>query len=283
MTGQISTSELPWERRGAIYIANGSTTVTGVGTAFKLTVSARDALFVAGSPVPLEIKTVVSDTELELEQAFDQASIIDAEYIIWRGYSWNLAANLAVKQSALLEKWQQLQGVYIGETLPANAIDGDVFFNTTDPNDIKIQFHADGAWQEEKTIRGLAATIELGDIITGQPGTQVIVENVGTDEEAIMNITIPRGDKGDKGNTGTLSIDQVQTGLPGTDVEIVNNGTPESASLSITIPRGDRGEQGIKGIQGDKGDTGNPFIINALGLASQRSLHDSEAAGFVFL
>ena len=42
------------------------------------------------------------------------------------------------------------------------------------------------------------ATIEINQVITGEPGTSVIIENVGTDVNMKLDITIPRGYKGDK-------------------------------------------------------------------------------------
>ena len=41
------------------------------------------------------------------------------------------------------------------------------------------------------------ATIEINQVITGEPGTSVIIENVGTDVNMKLDITIPRGYKGD--------------------------------------------------------------------------------------
>lgn len=44
---------------------------------------------------------------------------------------------------------------------------------------------------------GKAATIQVGNITTGAAGTPASVSNVGTDEAAIFDFTIPRGDKGE--------------------------------------------------------------------------------------
>lgn len=54
---------------------------------------------------------------------------------------------------------------------------------------------------------GQAATIEIGSVITGEPGTQAIVENVGTDTAAILNFTIPKGEKGNPGSSGGTGSD----------------------------------------------------------------------------
>lgn len=47
---------------------------------------------------------------------------------------------------------------------------------------------------------GIAATITVGTVTTGAAGTSVIVTNVGDETEAILDITIPRGDTGASGS-----------------------------------------------------------------------------------
>ena len=42
---------------------------------------------------------------------------------------------------------------------------------------------------------GAAATVAIGTVTTGEPGTTASVTNVGTDTAAVLDITIPRGDK----------------------------------------------------------------------------------------
>ncbi len=76
--------------------------------------------------------------------------------------------------------------------------------------------------QGEKGTPGAAATVVIGTVTTGEPGTDASVENAGTSAAATLNFTIPRGDKGDKGDTGSP------------------------------------GEKGDKGDKGDKGETGSP-------------------------
>lgn len=57
--------------------------------------------------------------------------------------------------------------------------------------------------QGEKGTPGAAATITIGTVTTGEPGTGASVENAGTSAAATLNFTIPRGAKGDKGDTGS--------------------------------------------------------------------------------
>lgn len=75
-------------------------------------------------------------------------------------------------------------------------------------------------------------TVEVGQTTTGNPGTPALVTNVGTQENAIFNFTIPKGEKGDKG----------EQGVPGL-----------------------RGEQGIPGLRGERGlqgQTGTQVQLN---------------------
>lgn len=52
---------------------------------------------------------------------------------------------------------------------------------------------------------GAAATVAIGTVTTGEPGTTASVTNVGTDTAAVLDITIPRGDKGADG-TGSGDV-----------------------------------------------------------------------------
>lgn len=70
---------------------------------------------------------------------------------------------------------------------------------------------------------GAAATIVVGTVETGEPGTLASVTNAGTSSAAKLNFTIPRGNTGATGPTG---------------------------------PKGETGSTGPQGPQGEKGDTG---------------------------
>ena len=68
--------------------------------------------------------------------------------------------------------------------------------------------------QGPKGDPGAAATVTVGTVTTGEPGTDAIVTNSGTENAAVLNFTIPKGEtgavgavgpqgpKGDKGDTG---------------------------------------------------------------------------------
>ena len=120
-------------------------------------------------------------------------------------------------------------------------------------------------------IQGEAATIEIGQVLTGEPGTNASVENVGTANAAILNITIPRGNPGTDGTNGTdgapgkdgvdgkaatIQIGEVVTGAAGTNASVENTGTENAAILKFTIPRGATGTPGANGQDGAPGADG---------------------------
>ena len=49
---------------------------------------------------------------------------------------------------------------------------------------------------------GAAATVNVGTTQTGEAGTEATVQNAGTTSAAVLNFTIPRGEKGDTGAAG---------------------------------------------------------------------------------
>jgi hypothetical protein len=111
-----------------------------------------------------------------------------------------------------------------------------------------------------KGDKGDAATLSLGTVSTGAAGSNAAITNTGTAGAATFNFTIPRGDKGEVGNTGpanTLSIASVTTGAAGSSASVSVGGAAPNQTLTFTIPRGDQGIQGIQGIKGDTGNTGN--------------------------
>lgn len=66
---------------------------------------------------------------------------------------------------------------------------------------------------------GTAATITIGSVTTGAPGTNVSVTNSGTSTNAILNFTIPRGQPGAGGGTSV----EVDAALSATSLNPVQN------------------------------------------------------------
>lgn len=83
--------------------------------------------------------------------------------------------------------------------------------------------------------RGEAARISVGSVTTASPGSDAGVSNSGNEHNAVLDFTIPKGEKGATGERG---------------------------------PKGERGAQGpqgipgVQGIKGDKGEPGTPGITD---------------------
>jgi phage baseplate assembly protein W len=123
--------------------------------------------------------------------------------------------------------------------------------------------------------QGNAATITVGQTITGLPGTDADVTNIGTSGAAIFDFVIPRGDKGDQG-TGITIKGTVPTSsaLPATgnvtgDMWIAadtGHGWSWDGVKWIDVgpiqgPVGPQGPQGATGSQGPVGPTGTAATV----------------------
>ena len=91
------------------------------------------------------------------------------------------------------------------------------------------------------------ATITVGTTTTGDPWADATVTNVGTNENVILEFSIPAGIDGATGPTGptgatpTLTIGIVTTGDPGTEASATITGTSPDFVLNLTIPQGPTG------------------------------------------
>ena len=90
---------------------------------------------------------------------------------------------------------------------------------------------------------GAAATISVGTVSTGAPGSSVTVTNSGTSNAAVFDFSIPQGDDG----AATVSIGNVNTGAPGSSASVTNSGTQTAAILDFVIPSGLQGNPGTNG------------------------------------
>jgi hypothetical protein len=113
-------------------------------------------------------------------------------------------------------------------------------------------------------VDGQSATVTVGETTTTAPGTDAIVTNVGTNLNAVLNFSIPRGATGETGPAGEDGTD----GVDGTDgfspIATVTQ-TEYGASISITdsngtttaqVVNGSQGPEGPEGPQGPQGPTG---------------------------
>ena len=139
----------------------------------------------------------------------------------------------------------------------------------------------------EKGERGPVgpASIKVGITETVSPLSEATVENVGTDEDVILNFKIPRGKEGIEGRTGpkgdigpqglkgdigpqglkgekgdpgpsTIKIGTTTTVEPTEEALVTNVGTQTDVILDFKIPKGDKGEKGDIGPRGLPGEIG---------------------------
>lgn len=163
-----------------------------------------------------------------------------------------------------------------------------ILFNITDDyeedSDIYVSFNSNTKeFYISKRMQNVEGqtTIQIGETITGAPGTSARVTNSGTATEAVLNFTIPRGEKGDTGATGPQGPQGIQgeQGLQGPqgvkgDTGATGDTGPqgeqglkgEKGDKGPQGPRGIQGEKGEKGDKGDKGDTGPQGATGATGL-----------------
>lgn len=120
-------------------------------------------------------------------------------------------------------------------------------------------------------------TIAIGEVTTGEPGSEADASITGTPPNFILNLTIPQGEVGPQGPQGiqgiqgevgpqgpigetgpqgepgpagedgltpTITIGTVTTGAPGTDAEATITGTAPNFVLNLTIPQGEPGTPG---------------------------------------
>ena len=84
---------------------------------------------------------------------------------------------------------------------------------------------------------GTNATVTVGDVTTGAPGSAATVTNSGTASDAVLDFSIPEGDAGDPGTPGTNGTDGddgvVQAVVAGTGVT-VDDADPANPIINIT-------------------------------------------------
>lgn len=104
--------------------------------------------------------------------------------------------------------------------------------------------------------RGDAASVEVGTVSTGEPGTDAYVVNRGSSGAAVLDFVIPRGAVGERGPQGEQGLrgergPQGEQGLPGPKGD-----TGPEGPRGRQGEQGPRGEQGIQGVQGEIGPRG---------------------------
>ena len=99
-----------WYRLGTITVTDGSTKVTGVGTHFTTAgINPGATLRVDGRPYAYEVKSVISDTELELAKPYYGGNISAASYSIDRNFQSTTNANISAGIAALIGIYEQVR------------------------------------------------------------------------------------------------------------------------------------------------------------------------------
>lgn len=116
---------------------------------------------------------------------------------------------------------------------------------------------------------GKAATITLGSVGTGEPGTDVVIENTGTSAAAVFNFVIPRGEKGETGegfriaktysSVAEMNAGYSTDGVPINGFVLIDTGNVEDEENARLYRKGDTAYvflTDLSGAQGIKGETG---------------------------
>ena len=192
-----------------------------------------------------------------------------------------------------------------GPTGPPGT-DGKDGRNGVDGVSPEISISADGYWEingsktDKKAVPengtngkdGKAATVRIGTVSTGAPGTQAAVNNSGTETDAVLNITIPRGGDGANGKDGSNGKDGAP-GAKGADgatwlfgnVAPTNQGKTGDFYINTTtydvyskatgawVKTGNiKGATGPQGVPGTNGKDGAPGAKGADGKAATVSV-----------
>ena len=140
---------------------------------------------------------------------------------------------------------------------------------------------------------GQAATIQVGQVTTGEPGSQAAVTNSGTENAAVLNFAIPQGATGQTGPTGpapNLEIGTVNTLPAGQNATASITGTTPNFALNLGLPRGESGASTWNDIKGKPSTfppaAHNQAISTITGLQSQLNsinnlLPDQQMADYI--
>lgn len=105
---------------------------------------------------------------------------------------------------------------------------------------------------------GSAATIRIGTVTTGAPGSEAIVTNVGTANDAVFNFTLPRGEKGADGG---IDIDTALSDTSTNPVQnkVIKNALDDKVSKTgiVLRARGDDEGNNIRETYVQKGTSTN--------------------------
>ena len=100
----------------------------------------------------------------------------------------------------------------------------------------------------QRGAEGKAATIEIGTVSTGAAGTDATVVNVGTENAAILDFVIPRGENGTNATITDVFASVSNTiGTPAVSVYVGGTETERTFGFDFYNLKGDKGETGSIG------------------------------------
>ena len=149
------------------------------------------------------------------------------------------------------------------EAVPDPVDGGCYLVGSADP--YNVYYRQDGKWTNLGPIQGAkgdpgqqgdpgqAATVQVGEVTTGEPGTEASVTNSGTESAAVLNFVIPQGATGQTGPTGpapNLEIGTVNTLPAGQNATANITGTTPNFALNLGLPRGESGASTWNDITG---------------------------------
>ena len=109
---------------------------------------------------------------------------------------------------------------------------------------------------------GITPTVGIHSTITGNAGTQALVQDMEGGANLNLKFTIPRGNTGASGSAGTVvTVGTTSTGAVGSDASVSDGDPGAGVKLDFTIPRGDKGEVGPAGPTAVSTDTNNTATI----------------------
>lgn len=108
----------------------------------------------------------------------------------------------------------------------------------------------------EKGDPGDPGTIAIGTVATGEPGTSAAVSNTGTPGSAILNFTIPRGDKGTDGFSPLI----VENSENNEDIYRLDITTKDGPFTTPNLKGGSAGSSGVYFVTDNSQQ--NPFILS---------------------
>lgn len=116
--------------------------------------------------------------------------------------------------------------------------------------------------------KGDTPNVTVGTTTTSDPGgdASVTKNSSSTEDNAIFDFVIPRGEQGPQGNPGsdgkspTVNVGTTTTGPAGSQASVTNSGTSSAAVFNFTIPEGQKGNPGNDGEKGDPGAVFTPSV-----------------------